>query len=227
MHVSILSIGSFSGRLLSGTFYCRRMIILNSVSSQIPGVGSDFIVKVLHSSRVWCLIVASAIFLGAQVCALYIENPHLLGFVSGLTGLAYGCLFGVFPSIIAEAFGVHGLSQNWGFLMSEFPAMRFCLPIAKEAINMESGVLMLTEYELVSPVVSGNVFNLFYGTVYDSHSIRDSTGAMVCLEGPICYRAAYFVTLGACGLSIILTFWVINHQYRQRLKDDGKAIAGD
>lgn len=28
--------------------------------------------------------------------------------------MAYGFLFGVFPSLVAECFGVNGLSQNWG-----------------------------------------------------------------------------------------------------------------
>ncbi len=28
--------------------------------------------------------------------------------------MAYGFLFGVYPSLVAECFGVNGLSQNWG-----------------------------------------------------------------------------------------------------------------
>ena len=45
-----------------------------------------------------------------------VTNPNFLGAVSGLSGLAYGILFGVYPSIVAETFGIHGLSQNWGIL---------------------------------------------------------------------------------------------------------------
>ncbi|CAI4220227.1 unnamed protein product [Parascedosporium putredinis] len=97
LHVSILSLCSFSGRLLSG-------------------VGSDFLVKVLDANRLWCIAIASTIFFLAQLCAILITNPHLLAFVSGLSGLGYGFLFGVFPSIVAETFGIHGLSQNWGFM---------------------------------------------------------------------------------------------------------------
>ncbi|KKF96384.1 putative membrane protein [Ceratocystis platani] len=122
LHVSILSICSFTGRLLSG-------------------VGSDFLVKVLNASRNWCLVVASVVFSLAQLSALYISNPHLLGLVSGLSGLGYGFLFGVYPSIVAESFGIHGLSQNWGVMT-------------------------------LAPVASGNVFNMFYGMVYDAHSAR-------------------------------------------------------
>lgn len=149
------------------------------------GVGSDFLVKVLHASRVWCLVIASLIFSVAQICALNIENPNYLGFVSGLSGLGYGFLFGVFPSIVAEAFGIHGLSQNWGFMT-------------------------------LSPVISGNIFNLFYGTVYDAHSIIEPGGERSCLEGLLCYRAAYFVTLGACALGLLVTLLVIRHQQTQR-----------
>ena len=65
-------------------------------------------------SRFWCLFISSSIFLLAQICALRISTPYLLGFVSGLTGLGYGFLFGVFPALVAETFGVRGLSQNWG-----------------------------------------------------------------------------------------------------------------
>ncbi|KAK3391018.1 major facilitator superfamily domain-containing protein [Podospora didyma] len=177
MHVSILSIGSFLGRLLSG-------------------VGSDFLVKVLKASRAWCLVVASFVFCIAQVCALNTTNPHFLGFVSGLSGLGYGFLFGVFPSIVAETFGIHGLSQNWGFMT-------------------------------LSPVISGNIFNLFYGAVYDSHSIKGENDEFFCPDGLDCYKNAYFVTLGACGLGLVVTLSTIRHQYRQRLKEEGKGPAED
>ncbi|KAI0532562.1 major facilitator superfamily domain-containing protein [Xylaria digitata] len=177
LHVSILSLGSFSGRLLSG-------------------VGSDFLIKVLHASRVWCLVIASIIFSLAQICALNIVNPHLLGFVSGFSGLGYGFLFGVFPSIIAESFGIHGLSQNWGFMT-------------------------------LAPVISGNIFNLFYGFVLDAHSVFEADGKRRCEDGIECYRSAYVVTLSACGLGVSVTLWVIWHQAKMRLREMGKGHAGE
>lgn len=81
MHVSILSIASFLGRLLSG-------------------VGSDFIVKRLGRSRFWCLVGAGLVFCVAQLCAIRIENPHHLWTVSSLTGLGYGVLYGVYPAMV-------------------------------------------------------------------------------------------------------------------------------
>lgn len=103
-------------------------------------------------SRFWCLFVSSSIFCIAQICAFFIENPHLLLLLSGLTGckaplphfqslvcllgtldaVAYGFLYGVYPSLVAETFGVNGLSTNWGFMT-------------------------------IAPVIFGNIFNILYG----------------------------------------------------------------
>jgi MFS family permease len=153
------------------------------------GVGSDFLAKVLKASRLWCLTAASLVFLTAQLFALNIENPHYLGLVSGLTGLAYGFLFGCFPSLVAEAFGINGLSTNWGFMT-------------------------------LSPVISGNIFNLFYGMVYDSHSIVKPGGERECTEGLACYRSAYLVTVVACLLGLIVSLWSIWYTHRLRLKEE-------
>ncbi|KAF1992434.1 MFS general substrate transporter [Aulographum hederae CBS 113979] len=95
LHVSTISFCSFSGRLLSG-------------------IGSDFLIKRLHASRFWCIVASSSIFTLAQLAALLVSTPQLLFLVSALTGLAYGALFGVYPALVADAFGVHGLSMNWG-----------------------------------------------------------------------------------------------------------------
>ena len=112
MHVEILSFMSFCGRLLSGRNHVS--CIFEHFLKFRLGIGSDLIVKKLSMSRFWCLFLSSSTFLLAQICGLSIDNPHLLGFLSGFTGLGYGFLFGVFPALVAESFGVGGLSQNWG-----------------------------------------------------------------------------------------------------------------
>jgi len=167
MHVSILSIFSFLGRLLSG-------------------IGSDVVVKKLHMSRFWCIIISSLVFCAAQVAGATVENPNSLVFVSGLTGLGYGFLFGVYPTLVAEAFGVHGLSQNWG-----------CMTLA--------------------PVVAGNIFNLLYGTIYDSHSVVTSDGHRMCPDGLQCYSAAYWVTFGASLTGVLLSLWCIRHEHVKKI----------
>lgn len=94
LHVATLSLAQFFGRLASG-------------------IGSDWLVH-HHSSRFWTLVASACIFSAAQVSALLIGNPNNLFWLSGLTGLAYGALFGVYPALVADAFGPAGMGINWG-----------------------------------------------------------------------------------------------------------------
>jgi len=168
MHVSIISFMSFLGRLASG-------------------VGSDLLVKRLNMSRFWCVAASAAIFTLGQFCGARIENPNHLWAVSALTGLAYGALFGVFPALVVDAFGVGGFSVNWGFMT-------------------------------LAPVLSGNIFNIWYGAVYDAHS-EVSNGDRSCSEGLACYRNAYWVTLVSSFLGIIVCLWCIKHERSVKSRD--------
>lgn len=169
MHVSILSVFSFLGRLSSG-------------------ISSDIIVKKLHMSRFWCAGVSATIFMLGQIFAIRIENPHYLWTVSSLNGLAYGVLFGVFPALVVDTFGPNGFAVNWGFMT-------------------------------MAPVVSGNIFNLFYGAVYDAHSEIQPGGERSCDEGLVCYRTAYYVTLVSSALGILACFWCISHEHTLKKRE--------
>lgn len=166
LHVSIISLGSFFGRLSSG-------------------IGSDFIVKRLGHSRFWCVVISATIFAIDQLCATRIENPNYLWVVSGLCGLAYGVTFGVLPAVVVDTFGPDGFSVNWGFLTW-------------------------------APVVSGNVYNLFYGAVYDSNSIVEPDGTRNCEEGIMCYQRAYYVTLLSSVLGIFVCLWGIHSEHARK-----------
>jgi MFS family permease len=168
-HVCIISLCSFLGRLSSG-------------------IGSDLIVKRLHHSRFWCTAISATIFSLAQLCAIRIEDPHYLWAVSGLSGLAYGVLFGVLPALVVDAFGPDGFAVNWGFMT-------------------------------LAPVVSGNIYNLFYGAVYDSNSIVEPDGQRGCELGLKCYRAAYYVTLVSSIMGIVACFWGMREEHARKRRD--------
>ncbi|KAF7593700.1 hypothetical protein BBP40_010992 [Aspergillus hancockii] len=159
MHVSVLSFGNFIGRLCSG-------------------IGSDLLVKKLDMSRFWCLFISAVVFTITQLAGAAISNPHQLIVVSGLTGVAYGFLFGVFPSLVAHTFGIGGLSQNWGVMT-------------------------------LAPVLSGNVFNLLYGSIYDHHSVVGPDGDRECPDGLNCYRNAYYTTFFSGVAGVIVCLWSI------------------
>lgn len=154
---------------------------MSFIGRLLSGIGSDILVKRLKQSRFWCLVASSAVFALAQVAALLVSNPHYLWLVSGLSGLGYGALFGVYPALVADTFGVSGLSVNWGFMT-------------------------------LAPVVWGNVFNLAYGNIFDSHSKILPSGDMVCEDGLQCYEAAYWFTFFASLAGIVCSFWCVWHE---------------
>ena len=161
---------------------------------RFSGIGSDLLVKKLNMSRFWCLFISAVVFTATQFAGAMISNPNTLVIVSGLTGIAYGFLFGVVPSLVAHTFGIGGLSQNWGFM-------------------------------ILAPVLSGNVFNLLYGSIFDKHSVVGPDGERDCPDGLGCYQAAYYTTFfsGVAGIAVCL--WSIMrekqvHSAQKKLEHD-------
>ena len=69
----------------------------------------------------------------------------------------------------------------------------------------------------LAPVVSGNIFNLFYGAVFDAHSVIGKDGNRECDQGLECYRSAYLVTLlsGLAALGVSLVSIWYDHVFQQ------------
>jgi hypothetical protein len=72
----------------------------------------------------------------------------------------------------------------------------------------------------VSPVISGNIFNLFYGMIYDKHSTVKPDGERECTEGLDCYRSAYLLTVVACILGLVVSLWSIHHTHKLRQEEE-------
>ena len=176
MHVGILSIGSFTGRLCSG-------------------IGSDWLVH-HNASRFWTLVASSCIFTIAQMLALNLENPNLLFWLSALTGLAYGALFGVFPALVADAFGTSGMAINWGF-------MTLAPVVSANFFNLAYGSIL-------------DKHSIFKGD-------PKGGGERVCDEGRACYSSAYWITLIASGVGICWSLWCIRSERVRKLQREQEA----
>lgn len=135
--------------------------------------------------------------------------------------VAYGFLFGVYPSLVAETFGVNGLSQNWG-------CMIFAPVIAGNIFNLLYGTFP-------SPTCSTPHFLPFptptppapshpahktkpltrreKGTIYDQHSTILPDGERDCPDGLRCYSSAYWVTFVASVAGMAVTLWAIRHEH--------------
>lgn len=179
MHVSILSVMSFCGRLLSG-------------------IGSDWLTH--HGlSRYIALVGSGGLFVAAQVVALGIEDPNELFWLSGLTGLAYGALFGVYPALVADAFGPTGMGINWG-------AMTMAPVISGNVFNLAYG-----------RILDGNSY--FEGD-------GKGGGEEVCREGRECYRGAYWITLVASAVGVGWALWCIRHERVEKRREAREELGG-
>ena len=155
--VSLISIGNASGRIIIGFL-------------------SDFLVRVTEvpQSRSLLLLLVAFLALISQVVAAWpdlITDVNRLKYLSGLTGLMYGTLFGLCPVLVFEWFGMSNFSQNWGWMGW-------------------------------GPVIAGNVFNLLFGYIYDSHVSRKSH-THVCHLGDECYRSVFFFTSFGCLVAVV------------------------
>lgn len=147
--------------------------------------------------------------------------------------MGYGFLFGVYPSLVVQVFGINGLSTNWGFMT-------------------------------LSPVISGNIFNILYGTlpsllhlfyiffqqilfhlrsplisitqtypgkIFDSHSIILPDETRQCFESIHCYSVAYWVTFGASLLAVFVSLWSIRYDNATKAKviriERGRGVGRD
>lgn len=97
VQVSIISLSSFAGRLLSGSL-------------------SDLLAYRYKLQRTWLLVGAGLVSLSAQFAGYSVNSVNHLWLISAETGLAYGICYGSYPTIVGDAFGMKYFSQNWGLL---------------------------------------------------------------------------------------------------------------
>lgn len=95
MQVSIISIANCLGRIFSG-------------------VGADLVKNRLALPRTYCICAVGFLFVVSQTVATRVEDVQHLWVASALLGLAYGGIFGLYPTIVIEWFGLGHFSENWG-----------------------------------------------------------------------------------------------------------------
>lgn len=97
LQVGIISVASFSGRLLSGLL-------------------SDVLHKKFRLQRLWIGLVTILALSSGQLVLAYYNSLGLLSFTSALIGGSYGLIFGTYPAIMADEFGTDTFSTTWGLV---------------------------------------------------------------------------------------------------------------
>lgn len=101
LQVSCISLGNALGRIVIGVV--SDMVVLRTKQ---PTYRTYLIVPV---------VVLATLSQGLFALPNVINSVEHLMLVSCLTGLMYGTLFGLFPVLIFEWFGMQSFSQNWGW----------------------------------------------------------------------------------------------------------------
>ena len=77
--------------------------------SKLPGVIADITKAKLRLPRSFCIVLVATMFVISQVACYSILDIEHLWRASALLGLAYGGLFGLFPTLTIEWFGLREL----------------------------------------------------------------------------------------------------------------------
>ncbi|KAJ7074054.1 major facilitator superfamily domain-containing protein [Mycena amicta] len=173
--VSTISVMNFSGRIIIGLI-------------------SDNIKNRFGFPRSYSLLIVSTLFFSSQLLALQITAVEDLWKASVLVGLSYGTIFGLFPTVCIEFFGLSHFSENWGFL----------------------SLSPLAGGNLFSIAFGRNLDAHEPGETTSTRTVAAiAGGTRQCLEGRGCYVATLALTCGACFVAILLSAFAA---WRERRK---------
>ncbi|KAJ7166002.1 major facilitator superfamily domain-containing protein [Mycena filopes] len=175
--VSTISIMNFSGRVVIGLI-------------------SDNVKNRLGWPRSYSLILVSSLFFCSQLLAAQIDDVTNLWKASALVGFAYGTIFGLFPTVCIEFFGLSHFSENWGFL-SLSPLVGGNLFSIAFGRNLDAH----EPTESTGAVAAVAAIPRALALVARGVSIT----AHQCLEGRTCYVSTLGLTGTACFAAILLS----------------------
>ena len=122
------------------------------------------------------------------------------------------------PRLLALLSGLNGLA--YGVLFGVMPVL-VAETFGSAGISQNWGFMTL------SAILFGNIFNLAYGRIYDQHSHVDEEGNLVCYEGRLCYKDAYWLTFAVAVAAAVLALWCIRHRQVTQEKEAKRRESGE
>jgi len=155
--------------------------IMNCTGRICMGIIADFVKNRLNLRRTYCILLVALLFLLSQVMAILTSDVQHLYKTSAMLGFSYGGMFGLFPSITIEWFGLSHFSENWG-LLSLSPVIGGNLFSLAFGRNLDA-------HTSSAPASSS------------------PSATSQCVQGVECYIASLYLTIGACLLASVLAVW--------------------
>ena len=199
LQVSAVSVMNCVGRIFIGKFV-RRSCTPTSRMVIFIGIFTDFVKNRMGLRRAYCISLVAVFFFTSQLVAMSIVDVKVLWKASLLVGFSYGSLFGLFPTIIIDWFGMRTSST---LLLVYTPSSY--QPVAHFSENWG--------FVALSPMIGGNLFSLAFGRNLDEHSSSDESNQppttspdttihAQCMEGAECYIWSLRLTTWACVLAL-------------------------
>jgi hypothetical protein len=237
--VSIISVFNCVGRIFIGKY---DSVFFKKYHAHRPyvnlGVISDITKSRLHFPRSYCLVLVSALVLTSQIVAAFIVHISNLWKASALLGLGYGTIYGLFPTMAIEWFGMRQSSPP--LFLAHHNLISLFLSIAHFSENWG--------YISLSPLVGGYIFSIAFGRNLDAHEARVQVVTLEpqpatsedhiqstlrtlakrlepggqCLVGRECYVQSLYLTIGGCCVALLLSAWA-GWRDRRR-KRDGRVV---
>lgn len=172
MQVSIISIANCLGRILSG-------------------VGADLVKNRFSAPRTYCIVFIAMLFVLSQAIASTVDKVQDLWHASVLLGLAYGGMFGIFPTITIEWFGLGHFSENWG-LVSLSPMIG-------------GNILSIAFGRNLDAHAPAKIDGYDEATNNTSMAGRQAPSGDQCFAGRECYVSSLYLTTFACLMAVCLS----------------------
>ena len=178
----------------------------------------------------------SALFVLSQLSLVALDDVRHLWMASVLLGLAYGCWFGLLPTISIEWFGLGTLE------IIPLPLFHSVFKLSVAHFSENWGVI------LVFAVLGGNFFSIAFGRNLDAHeppleaTTMSSTSITNtrCLDGRGCYVQTLYMNVWACVIALGFSLWAgrrdwlhwqRGNQPRERVntvwEDTGEAVGSE
>ncbi|EJF60064.1 MFS general substrate transporter [Dichomitus squalens LYAD-421 SS1] len=211
--------------------------VMNCLGRISIGIIADFTKAKLRLPRSFCIVLVAAMFVISQVTCYSILDIGNLWKASALLGLAYGGLFGLFPTLTIEWFGLQHFSENWGFvsLSPMIGGNVFSIAFGRNldahsdddpatnstASSLASLTSFLAPPSTPSPLVALNTTSVLpinaRGGIPDPHH---------CIIGRECYADSLKMTIVACCLALALGVYASWSDYKRHKRWASRAEAG-
>ncbi|GJE99445.1 MFS general substrate transporter [Phanerochaete sordida] len=177
--------------------------VMNCLGRIIIGMIADSTKNHLRLPRSLCICLVAAGFIVSQLYVHAVEDVSDLWKGSALLGLAYGGLFGLFPTITIEWFGLPHFSENWGFV-SLAPMLGGNIFSLMFGRNLDAHAPAEPAGDATAALANATAAALL--------AVRADTGAPSdsshqCLQGRECYAGSLMFTTAACTLALALSVY--------------------